>query len=468
MSSLSESLVIASSDDRVIPELPEATARFARDIGLPIAASHYDLIDCRTETEDDRDDHASPLRDAFARRGHRVLPLAARQTANEFVFSKLRRAEEIDTAVLHVPTATWAPAALGARERWGWRIMYDARADIVATGDGTAEPPTAAVRSLVALADVVVVAPESAAWAAAGGPGVSRIITAERHEPSGRWRHIDRTLRAAFRRVSVVVVTFNGLPFTKLCLTSLIEQTAYPNYELIVVDNASTDGTPRYLEALARRFAHVRVLRNAHNLGFAAANNQGLAMATGAVLILLNNDTIVPPGWMTRLVRHLDDPAIGLLGPETNRTCNEAQITPTYRTFGEMVRFARARGLDLDGEEFDLRMLAMFCTAMTRVVWEWIGPLDEQYAVGMFEDEDYALRVRAAGFRVVCAQDVFVHHAYHASIGGLIERGDYAAVAAANRARFESKWGITWIPHRAEVRRIRRPSTSAAPSERLA
>jgi GT2 family glycosyltransferase len=93
-------------------------------------------------------------------------------------------------------------------------------------------------------------------------------------------------------------------------------------------------------------------------------------------------------------------------------------------------------------------MVAMFCAAMRREVFERIGPLDERYEVGMFEDEDYALRVRRAGYQVVCARDVVVHHAYHASIGRLLPTGEYSRVFRANRRRFEEKWGVSWVPHR--------------------
>src|SRR5688572_2370036 len=102
-------------------------------------------------------------------------------------------------------------------------------------------------------------------------------------------------------RASVVVVTHNNLLFTKLCLHSVLAQTDDVAYELIVVDNASTDDTPAYLRELASLNPHVRVICNDTNRGFAAANNQGLAIARGKVLVLLNNDTIVSRGWLSRL-----------------------------------------------------------------------------------------------------------------------------------------------------------------------
>jgi GT2 family glycosyltransferase len=256
-----------------------------------------------------------------------------------------------------------------------------------------------------------------------------------------------RAGRDRCRRVSIVIVTFNGLVFTRLCLESLLANTDYPNYEVVVVDNGSSDGTPDYLDAVARARPNVRLLKNKDNLGFARANNQGLARATGDLLVLLNNDTVVTRGWLTRLSRHAVDPAIGLAGPVTNRTGNEAQIEVPYRTYGELVEFTGDYHRTRAPQCFDIRMVAMFCVALRREVYAAIGPLDERFEVGLFEDDDYAMRVRAAGYRVVCAEDVFVHHFGQASIGVLAGAGEYGKLFHANRRRWEQKWGIPWHPY---------------------
>jgi len=122
------------------------------------------------------------------------------------------------------------------------------------------------------------------------------------------------------------VVTYNNLSLTRLCLESIIRNTDYPNYEVIVVDNDSSDKTPEYLRQMAAQHSQIRILLNTENRGFASANNQGLELSDGERLVLLNNDTVVPPGWLTRLLRHLDDPGIGLVGPVTNFTGNEAKV----------------------------------------------------------------------------------------------------------------------------------------------
>jgi GT2 family glycosyltransferase len=264
--------------------------------------------------------------------------------------------------------------------------------------------------------------------------------------------------------VSIVMVTFDGLVFSRLCLESLLATTCPVSYEVVVVDNGSTDGTNEYLVELERLDPRVHVRRNGRNAGFAAATNAGVALARGEVVVFLNNDTIVPEGSLERIVNHLADPRVGLLGAVTNRAGNEAEIETQYTTFGELQRFARDHIQAHLGEVFDIRTVTMFCAALRREVWDAIGPLDERFEVGLFEDDDYAMRARQLGYRVVCAEDVFVHHFGQGSIGRLGPTGQYGQIYHANRARWEAKWGVGWQPYerrekpayRKLVERIRR------------
>ena len=247
-------------------------------------------------------------------------------------------------------------------------------------------------------------------------------------------------------RVSIVILVRNGLAYTKMCVASLFEAGWYAGDELIIVDNASTDGTGEYLSEL-RRNEFVRILSNQDNVGFAAGNNQGLGLATGNILILLNNDTLVSPGWRDGLVRRVGKLQVGLVGPVTNRTCNEAQIEAPYGTYREFKQFAADYSHAHCDEVSEIPMLAMFCVAMRSELFKEVGPLDEDYEIGMFEDDDYAQRVRAAGYKMLCAEDVFVHHFGQASLGELCTSGEYNSVLENNRRHFELKWGRPWKPH---------------------
>lgn len=247
--------------------------------------------------------------------------------------------------------------------------------------------------------------------------------------------------------VSVVVVTHGGLTLTRLCLESVLADTDAPPYELIVLDNGSTDGTRAFLRTLARRFDRVRLVLNAENVGFPRACNQGLAVARGNVFVLLNNDTIVAPGWLRRLAAHTDDPENGLVGSVTNRIGNEAEIGATYSTYVEFLETAARRADMHAGEEYELAMPAMFCLAFRRGVYEHLGPLDERFGIGTLEDDDYALRARNAGYRLVCAEDVLVHHFGEASFGRLVPTGEYTVLLEENQRRFEEKWGVPWEPY---------------------
>src|SRR5262245_28835257 len=221
---------------------------------------------------------------------------------------------------------------------------------------------------------------------------------------------------------SIIVPSRDNLVFLKLCLASVLANTDVP-FEIIAVDNGSSDGTSEFLRELEQSHRCVRTLRNDDNFGFARAINQGLTAAVGDVLVLLNDDTVVPPGWLGPLCQHAASPGIGLVGPVTNRIGNEAQVDADYDTYEDFLRFAEQRA-SRHNTLFDIPMLTMFCLAMTRGVFDNIGPLDERFALGFFEDDDYSLRVRARGYRIVCLEGVFIHHFGETSFGKLAATGE--------------------------------------------
>jgi hypothetical protein len=145
---------------------------------------------------------------------------------------------------------------------------------------------------------------------------------------------------------SLVVLCCNEADVTRLCLESVLAHTRAP-YELVVVDNGSDDDTPAVLAAAARRAGpdRVTVVRNARNLGYPAGVNQGLALARGESVVLLNNDVVVTPGWLDRLERCAAN-GVGLAGPVTNyapRRSWPSRGTPTSRVWTRSPPAARRR-----------------------------------------------------------------------------------------------------------------------------
>lgn len=255
--------------------------------------------------------------------------------------------------------------------------------------------------------------------------------------------------------VSVVVVTYNNLELTKACLISLDEYSLYTNLEIIVVDNASSDESPVFLQAWVANNHNRKLILNEDNRGFAAANNQGLAIASGDYLVMLNNDTYVTPGWILTLSRHLRrDKTLGLIGPVTNNIGNEAKIDIAYEDMTGMLIKSAAYTNRHVGQVYPLRTAAFFCVMMSRETYAAVGPLDEVFGRGFFEDDDYCRRIEAHGLRVVCAEDVFIHHELSASFNKLKQK-DRQKLFEENKKIYEAKWG-EWIHH--GYRKAKRPA----------
>jgi GT2 family glycosyltransferase/tetratricopeptide (TPR) repeat protein len=238
-----------------------------------------------------------------------------------------------------------------------------------------------------------------------------------------------------FGLTSIVLVTFNQLGYTHGCLESIRARTDLP-CELIVIDNGSTDGTVDYL----RGQADIRLITNDRNRGFPAAANQGLQVAMGEQVVLLNNDTLVTTGWLEHLLEALySDPSVGLVGPTSNAVSGAQCIAVDYADLASLDGFAWEWGKTHRQQTEVSERLVGFCLVMRREVVDRIGLLDERFGVGNFEDDDYCRRARAAGYRCLVARAAFVHHFGHVSFhaAGI----DLSQVLQDNERLYQEKWG---------------------------
>lgn len=241
---------------------------------------------------------------------------------------------------------------------------------------------------------------------------------------------------------SLIVHCCNQVDYTRQGLESVLRHTREP-YELLLVDNGSSDGTLAYLEEIRRRRRPARtvVIRNETNLGYPAGCNQALTQAKGQYVMFLNNDIVVTPGWLEGLIgRSLQDwPRVGLVGPVSNAAMDAQYVRAGYTDLADLDAFAAHRRQAFAGRRKVVDRLAGFCLLVRRAVLERLGPWDERYGMGFFEDDDWCVRAREAGFRLLVAQDVYVHQFGNVTFQqlGLDTREQFKA----NFELFRSKWG---------------------------
>jgi GT2 family glycosyltransferase/tetratricopeptide (TPR) repeat protein len=234
---------------------------------------------------------------------------------------------------------------------------------------------------------------------------------------------------------TVVIPAWNQWAMTRACLEAL-RPTLGPRDEVVVVDNGSVDRTA---SALAR-YGWVKVVRNDTNRGFAAACNQGAAVAGGEVVVFLNNDTLPVGRWLDELCAPFADPTVVATGPRSNFVFGPQLVTEVAydpsRT-GELRRFVRDWQAAHAGEVTETDRLVGFCLAVRREAFWSVGGFDEGFGIGGFEDDDLCARLRAAGGRLLIVHAAFVHHHGHATFDA--HGVDWLAVQESNRRRLLAK-----------------------------
>jgi GT2 family glycosyltransferase len=225
---------------------------------------------------------------------------------------------------------------------------------------------------------------------------------------------------------SIVIVNWNGRHLLEECLASLFDQTRR-DFEVIVVDNGSTDGSAEWIETAWGDA--VGLLRLPANQGFAGGTNAGLRRAKGRLLVLLNNDTAADPRWLEALARAADRyPAAGMFAPKILNYYRRDEIDNT----GHVVyRDGLARGhhrLERDDGRFDGEAEALYpsgCAGMYRAeLLGDVGLFDESF-FAYCEDEDLGLRARWAGWGCRYVPDAIVYHKYSATAGAYSPRKAY-------------------------------------------
>ena len=223
------------------------------------------------------------------------------------------------------------------------------------------------------------------------------------------WTPEGLVLRPA--KVDIVMPAWVGTP--ELCLLTLASLGALRthtrhSYRLIYIDNGiRPEFEMMILEELSRHRC-VTKIRNPKNIGFVKAINQGLEESSAEYIVLLNNDTQVTDHWLKPLIYALDtELSVQMAGPRTNNL-NQWQGRSTYQTK------TIPAGMDYIVLRRDL-MLAFFCVIFTRKLIDTLGPLDENFGIGLGDDDDYCIRTDRAGFKRAFCPGSLVMHAHRST-----------------------------------------------------
>lgn len=244
-------------------------------------------------------------------------------------------------------------------------------------------------------------------------------------------------------KYSIIIPTFNQVDFLTGAIRSVQDHTS--DFELIVVDNGSTDETAAFLTSLAAHNPNVKICSYPENMGFAVACNAGLKAAQGDNLILLNNDTDVTEGWADYLLSAIplaedewDARPIGIIGPVSNNAGGNQRVTADTYGPAQLQDAARERHKTHEGKTRLAGFVSGFCMLITRQCFRDVGLLDEGFKVGGVEDTEYCIRAQRKGWKLAIDDSTFIHHFGQQTLSALGD--DYGPIHRANQLHLLDKY----------------------------
>lgn len=237
---------------------------------------------------------------------------------------------------------------------------------------------------------------------------------------------------------SIIILTYNNLDYNIQCIESIRSYTEKNTYEIVVVDNGSSDGTREWLSIQS----DLKLVFPDENTGFPKGCNLGIQVAEkNNDILLLNNDIVVTPNWINNLRTCLySDENIGAVGPITNYAWNNQAIPVPYDFIQDMVSFAETINKS-DSSKWEQKVkLIGFCILIKRKVLDTIGLLDERFSPGNYEDDDICMRIIEAGYKLFLCNDCFIHH--YGNVTFKKEPEKFNNVLAVNSEKFREKWSF--------------------------
>ncbi len=239
-------------------------------------------------------------------------------------------------------------------------------------------------------------------------------------------------------KYSIVILTYNNLEYTKVCIDSIKKYNSNEDCEIIIVDNHSTDGTVEWI----KEQEGIKYILNEENKGFPAGCNQGIEVAEkNNDIFLLNNDTVIMPNSIFNLRMGLySDEKVGATGAVSNSISYYQQISETYNDFDGYMDFALKNNMS-DENSYEQRIkLVGFAMLIKRNVLDKVGLLDERFTPGNFEDDDISLRIVVEGYKLLLCKDSYIHH--FGSVSFKKDGKYFNELLQTNSKKFKEKWGF--------------------------
>ena len=240
---------------------------------------------------------------------------------------------------------------------------------------------------------------------------------------------------------SLVMLTKNNWPITEKCLTTLQKNSRRP-YQIIFVDNASTDETRQQLAKFVSSNPNHKLILNDENTGFPVGNNLGLSLVNSPFVVCINNDVLVPESWDEYMLELFEAyPEIDVFGPMSNHVAGHQLVDDAYYTsYQELMSYAQKRKSNHQSTiSFSQRVIG-FCLAMRLQTLKDIGGFDPIFGIGNFEDDDFCVRAAHSGKKIAFALGWFIHHIGNQTFKD--QKTDYNQILSTNWDIFRTKWGF--------------------------
>jgi GT2 family glycosyltransferase len=273
-----------------------------------------------------------------------------------------------------------------------------------------------------------------------------RIEYARNNSWHSRFLQFEEIITKLMPAVSIVLLCYNNWNVTKRCIESVIQNSNYPYYEIIVVNNNSQDQTRRELNKLYKDIDNIKIVHNKANYGFATGMNVGALYAKYDYIVLLNNDTVVNKDWLYPLVKPLILKEYSMASPITNNCGNGVKQFIHFKDLDDLMMKASKLQKMNNYKICEIDRIPFFCPILRKEDFYRVGLLDINYKVGGWEDDDIIHKIKLYNGRQNCYTfGSFVYHMESLTMSQMHNNNSNWSAQTRNKDYYESKWNTRWL-----------------------